>query len=204
MTGAARSDEELMAEVRGGALDRLAELFRRHAPLLREFFRRRVRDAPASDDLVQETFLRVLQYRRSWRGEGTFAGWLFRLAANLMRDRSARTRREGEPSEPADPSDPAAPAARDGARPDASLARAESAARLHAALAQLEPDARALVAMRWFEGIDADAIGQRLGCTAGAARVRLHRVHARLLDAYCRSRAPEASVRAADSARSRP
>jgi RNA polymerase sigma-70 factor (ECF subfamily) len=198
LTGAARSDEELMAEVRGGALDRLAELFRRHAPLLREFFRRRVRDAPASDDLVQETFLRVLQYRRSWRGEGTFAGWLFRLAANLMRDRSARTRREGEPSEPA------APAARDGARPDASLARAEAAARLHAALAQLEPDARALVAMRWFEEIDADAIGQRLGCTAGAARVRLHRVHARLLDAYCRSRAPEASERAADSARSRP
>ena len=204
MTGAARSDEELMSEVRGGALDRLAELFRRHASPLHEFFRRRVRDAPASDDLVQETFLRVLQYRRSWRGEGSFAGWLFRLASNLMRDRSARAGREGERSEPADPSDPAATAARDGARPDASLACAESAARLHAALAQLEPDARALVAMRWFEGVDADAIGRRLGCTAGAARVRLHRVHARLLDAYCRSRAPEASAHAADSARSHP
>jgi RNA polymerase sigma-70 factor (ECF subfamily) len=195
LTGAARSDEELMAEVRGGALDRLAELFRRHAPLLREFFRRRVRDAPASDDLVQETFLRVLQYRRSWRGEGTFAGWLFRLAANLMRDRSARARREGDSTGPAEAAESSVPAARDGARPDASLARAEAAARLHAALAQLEPDARALVAMRWFEGVDADAIGRRLGCTAGAARVRLHRVHARLLDAYCR---------VADPSRSRP
>ena len=198
MTGAARSDEELMSEVRGGALDRLAELFRRHAPLLREYFRRRVRDAPASDDLVQETFLRVLQYRRSWRGEGSFAGWLFRLAANLARDRRARTLREPDPAEPPSPH------ALDGAPPDASLARAESTARLYAALAELEPDEREVVTLRWFEEADADAIGRRLGCTAGAARVRLHRAHARLLDAYCRRRASEASARGADPSRSRP
>src|SRR6185295_15479425 len=46
------TDEELMFAVRGGALDRLAELFRRHAPLLKSFFLRRTRDAAVSEDLV--------------------------------------------------------------------------------------------------------------------------------------------------------
>ena len=183
MTGAAPSDEELMTAVRGGGIDRLAELFRRHAELLASFFRRRTRSATASDDLVQETFLRVLQYRRSWRGHGSFAGWLFRLAANLDRDRRTRLRREPAPDEAAADS---ASETTDGITPDRSLERAEASARLFAALAQLDGDARVIVELRWFEGLAAEQIGQRLGCTAGAARVRLHRAHARLLELYAR------------------
>jgi DNA-directed RNA polymerase specialized sigma24 family protein len=76
-----------MAAARDGAVDRLGELFDRHAGALHSFFTRRTGDAQESEDLVQETFLRVLRYRASWRGYVCFAGWLYRLAVNLERDR---------------------------------------------------------------------------------------------------------------------
>jgi len=178
----APSDEQLMAAVRAGDVRRAGELFDRHSAGLLEFFARRARLAADREDLVQETFLRVLKYRRSWRGEGTFAGWLFRLAENLARDRGEKAAKE--PREERRSVAPAGVeiegAAADDRAPQAQVDREESATRLHAALARLPPPERALLELKWFQGLDAAAIGARLGCSAGAVRVRLHRVHARL------------------------
>ena len=176
------SDEQLMAAVRDGDVRRLGELFDRHVERLLDFFAGRGRLAPEREDLVQETFLRVIRYRKSWRGEGTFAGWLFRLAENLARDRASRAAaREPEAAERPDAREAAAPAS---AAPDASAATAESAARLRAALARLPSAERELLELKWFEGLDAAAIGARLRCSMGAVRVRLHRAHARLRELH--------------------
>ena len=50
------------------------------------FFFRNTRDAQKSEDLVQETLLRL--YRKSWDylPTGRFKGWLFRVARNLLID----------------------------------------------------------------------------------------------------------------------
>lgn len=54
-------------------------------PLYR-FFMRNTRDAQRSEDLVQETLLRL--YKSSWDfiPSGCFRGWLFRVARNLLID----------------------------------------------------------------------------------------------------------------------
>jgi RNA polymerase sigma-70 factor (ECF subfamily) len=54
-------------------------------PLYRFFFRN-TRDAQRSEDLVQETLLRL--YRKAWNyvPTGRFKGWLFRVARNLLID----------------------------------------------------------------------------------------------------------------------
>ena len=54
------------------------------------FFFRNTRDAQRSEDLVQETMLRL--YRKAWDylPTGRFRGWLFRVARNLLIDNVRR------------------------------------------------------------------------------------------------------------------
>ncbi|MCA9061406.1 MAG: sigma-70 family RNA polymerase sigma factor [Planctomycetaceae bacterium] len=60
-------------------------------PLFGFFMRNTRRDAELSEDLIQETLLRV--YRAAWDylPTGTFRGWLFRIARNLLIDHVRRS-----------------------------------------------------------------------------------------------------------------
>jgi RNA polymerase sigma factor (sigma-70 family) len=50
-------------------------------------------NASTAEDLVQDVFVRVLKYRATWRGEGRFETWLFRIARNARADYFRRARR---------------------------------------------------------------------------------------------------------------
>jgi RNA polymerase sigma factor (sigma-70 family) len=70
--------------------DQIAELYRRHAPLVHSRARRLVRDE--ADDVVHEVFLRLL--RRPPTGEQTLS-WLLVTTTNICLDRlRARARRD--------------------------------------------------------------------------------------------------------------
>jgi RNA polymerase sigma factor (sigma-70 family) len=56
-------------------------LVRQHQSMLRGFLRRLTRgDATLADDLAQEAFLEAWRKRAQFRGDGSFAGWLTRIA----------------------------------------------------------------------------------------------------------------------------
>src|SRR5262245_56119811 len=93
-------DEQLMAAVTAGDQQALATLVtRHHAPLLGYLYRLTGGNRPLAEDLIQETFLRLLR-QRARLADGPFKPWLYKIATNLTRDhfKSAAVRLNGHPS----------------------------------------------------------------------------------------------------------
>lgn len=90
-------DDILAAKAAGGDADAFTELVRRHERRVRAFLSRLAR-GDGADDLAQETFLKAWRLAATFRGEGSYEGWLLRIAWSLF---VSRTRKRGE--EPMDP-----------------------------------------------------------------------------------------------------
>lgn len=76
------SDNALMMKVSNGDLDKLGLLFERYNRRLFGFFYRLTHRRDISEDLVQGVFERILKYRQSYNGDGTFSTWIFQIARN--------------------------------------------------------------------------------------------------------------------------
>ena len=76
-------DIELAARAAGGDRQAYGELVRRHGSAVRGLLRRLGADSAAADDLAQDAFLTGFEQCAEFRGEGTFGGWIKKLAARL-------------------------------------------------------------------------------------------------------------------------
>jgi RNA polymerase sigma factor (sigma-70 family) len=117
------------------------------------------------DDVAQEVWARVWQAMRARTFEGHFRGWLFRIAGNLVIDRSRRKRADALPDDLA--------LAADGPGPDEALTHQEEMQRLRHCLDQL-PAQLAEVLKRRLAGEEHDAIAQALQIAVERAHRRLH------------------------------
>lgn len=79
-------EKALMLQVQSGQLDSLAVLFENNKVRLFNFFRRMGNSPEVSEDLVQETFMRVLSYKSTYNGSASFRTWLFGIARNTSVD----------------------------------------------------------------------------------------------------------------------
>jgi len=86
----ARSDVQLMLDVKAGDEQSFALLLQRYRTPLVNFLYRMVRGREQAEDLAQEVFLRVYRARKDYVPSAKFTTWLFRIATNLalnsMRD----------------------------------------------------------------------------------------------------------------------
>jgi RNA polymerase sigma-70 factor, ECF subfamily len=82
------SDEALLEQVRAGAKDALALLFRRHARAVRNIAYRILRNESEADDLMQEVFLHIFRKAALFdAARGNARSWIFHLAYNRAFDR---------------------------------------------------------------------------------------------------------------------
>ncbi|HLI57839.1 MAG TPA: RNA polymerase sigma factor [Actinomycetota bacterium] len=130
-------------------------------------------------DVTQETYIRLLRSIRSFRGEAKFSTWLYRVTSSVaittLRKRSRR--RKEVPLEGVEWQDwPAGPVG----EPAAELDRRLLADRLDSALATLPDGYRSVVVMRDVYGLGLEEVGEALGISAGAAKVRLFRARQKL------------------------
>lgn len=74
-------ERDLVARATAGDMSAFAHLVRLHQSRVRGFLRRLARgDGATADDLAQETFLEAFRKISDYRGDGSFAGWLSRIA----------------------------------------------------------------------------------------------------------------------------
>lgn len=140
----------------------------------------------AAEDLLQETFLRVVRTIDQYEHGGKFESWLFRIAGNLARDRARQYRRRGPTVELGAPDDdgqlksPPVGGGPDG--PEQRLIGAESSARLDAAMRQLSGPEREILVLRHSCELSFREIAEMLDVPLGTALARAHRALGRLKD----------------------
>jgi len=182
-------DERVLAELiqraqRGdsGSFERLVDEF---AGRLYGFVFRSTGSRHDAEDLTQEVFVRVVRMIRDYQHEGRFEAWLFRIAANLVRDRLRRIRRAPRVVAGADALEDgtveqggaagAGNAPIDDEAPEDTLIRAEDVDALDAALAKLPESEREVIMLRHFSQLPFKEIAEVLGCPLGTALARAHR-----------------------------
>jgi RNA polymerase sigma-70 factor (ECF subfamily) len=141
------------------------ELVRAWEGPIGRFLYRMTRSVETARDLVQETFARLHSARHSYRDQGHFSTWLYRIALNLARDEARRNRRRFEPLPDVEMAGNE-PLADDGAE------RNETAAIVSAALADLPPTLREVVLLRHYEGFRFEAMARVLGVPASTLKSR--------------------------------
>lgn len=76
------TDGELLDAWRAGDRRAGRTLVERHFAAIHRFFHNKV--SVGVEDLVQQTFLACTESRERFRGEGSFRGWLFGIANNIL------------------------------------------------------------------------------------------------------------------------
>jgi RNA polymerase sigma factor (sigma-70 family) len=88
-----RHDVELAALAAAGGRREFGELVRRHGSAVRMLLRRMGAQSAEADDVAQDAFLQAFEKCSEFRGEGTFAAWVKRIAARLYLKRKAKDAR---------------------------------------------------------------------------------------------------------------
>jgi RNA polymerase sigma-70 factor (ECF subfamily) len=76
-------DVELAALAAAGGRREFGELVRRHGSAVRALLRRMGAQPALADDIAQDAFIQAFERCGEFRGDGTFAAWVKRIAARL-------------------------------------------------------------------------------------------------------------------------
>ncbi len=149
-------------------------LYDRYFDRVLGYVRLRIRDASTCEDVASTVFTTALGQLRRFRGDGTFAGWLFQIARNTVRDVQRRPTSTPLPDE-ATASEPDV---------EEGFLAYEPAAELHTLIRVLKPEQQHLLGLRYGAGLAFDEIGAIVGVPPGTVRVRMHRTLEQLRRRY--------------------
>ncbi len=194
-----RTEAELVAALRAGDEDVFREVVRDWHPSLLRVARIFTPSQATAEEVVQETWLRVLGALDRFEGRASLKTWVFRILANTAKTRAQRDGRVLPFSSLRDPGrvpEPAVDADRffspDDARhpggwslppaplPEEELLAAETRGQIATAIEALPPSQRAVIFLRDVEGWTSEEVRNALDLSEVNQRVLLHRARAKV------------------------
>src|SRR3954467_6698887 len=192
-----RSDEETLAALRRGDERVFVELVEQHQSLMLRVASRYVRNQAVAEEVVQETWLGVLNGLRNFAGRSSLKTWMFRILTNRAITRAQREGRavpfsslgDPGPDEPAVDPDRFRP---EGERwaggwkcfpeplPEERLLERETLALIDSAIAELPDRQHIVITLRDVEGWSAEEVCDALDISEGNQRVLLHRARSKV------------------------
>jgi RNA polymerase sigma-70 factor (ECF subfamily) len=179
----ARSDVQLMLDVKAGDNASFELLLRKYRTPLVNYLGRMVGDAATAEDLAQEVFLRIYRARFHYAPSAKFTTWVFRIATNL----ALNARRDGRyrqfdvsiqgagNSEDGDARILEIPDGQPGA--EQTLLERDRAVMIRRAIEELPEKQRAAVLLHKYEEMDYDEIAGILNCSESALKSLLFRAY---------------------------
>src|SRR5580704_8201254 len=177
----ARTDVQLMLDVKAGDDQSFELLLRKYRTPLVNFLYRMVRDTAVAEDLAQEVFLRVYRARQEYAPSAKFTTWMFRIATNLalnsIRDNRHR-KMETSIDAPVDDEEsaPRELPARE-MRIDEHMVERDRSEFIRRAITSLPEKQRVAVLLHKYEEMDYGEIAGILDCSESALKSLLFRAY---------------------------
>jgi RNA polymerase sigma-70 factor, ECF subfamily len=169
--GSIVTDDETLARDAARESGAFAELYARYLFPVHRYVRSQVPDAATAEDLTAQIFYKSLISARTFRGEGSYRAWIFRIARNTIATwRTQRSNAEipvGEIDEDLASSG------------DLSLVTLEDD-EVTATVDDLPDAQREVILLRYWNDLTVDEIAATTRRSPGAVRQLLHRARARL------------------------
>ena len=180
MVQAASADNELVGSARRGEGEAIARLVERYSSRLHRYLTCLVGEPSLAEDILQDTWLRVMDRLDRYDPARPFAVWLFRVAHNcavdLLRKQSRQGVFAGPPRDEGDESrDPFEQIPDSGPSALELLVGEELQAKVEAAFADLPEHYREVLTLRFHEELRLEDIAQVLGAPLSTVKTRVQR-----------------------------
>ena len=146
----------------------VAEIFRRYGPLLLRRCRSVMRDAAAAEDVLQETFVKIMRHGAAYRAADAKLSWLYRVADNCCFD-ALKKRRDRPP-----------PLALEGELEPRAHPTVDERLRVAGALDRLPVRERQVAVLAFVDGLTQDQIATEIGWSRQTINRKLKEIRDRL------------------------
>ena len=180
--------QRFLADPGSGAFDQLVQ---RHSGRAYQIAYGILGNREDSEEVVQDTFVRIFRNLRNFRGAAEFTTWMYRIVVNLCNNKYRWNRRRGQGRTVS--IDAPLPGSDDGSLhldppdrtppPDRELESRELCQRAEAAMQKLPESYRTAVLLRNLKHLDYDQIAEILHCAVGTVKSRINRGREILRDA---------------------
>lgn len=185
----AGEESDWIAAAQAGDRQAFGRLVERYWDRLYRWLYHLTRDRHKAEDLVQETFLKVLAALDSFRPGSNFRAWLFRIGHNNFVNLKRAERRTGHPL----PEDAAGPPV---AAPPEAAADREAVRVVAKAIAELPIEFRSALMLRADEGLSFREVAAVLRITEETARWRVFKARQKLMKVLAPELLPPAKAEA--------
>ena len=149
-------------------------LFNRYGDAIRRLFLQRSTSPDDTDDLLQETFIKVYVNLHRYSPEYTFGQWVYTIARNTHIDFERRRQEDISIDEKF-----AAPVANTPS-PEESLINMQQRSQIERYIEQLPAQYRKLFTMRFLDDCSYEEIAEKLRLPMGTVKTQIHRARERM------------------------